>query len=53
MGKIVEATVSLREFFETRGVKMMDTIREEANISEETEAKLKSSIEEWFAGFAA
>jgi F-type H+/Na+-transporting ATPase subunit alpha len=51
--KIVEATASLREFFETRGVKLMDTIREEANISEDTEAKLKSSLEEWLAGFSA
>ena len=51
--KIVEATASLREFFETRGVKLMDTIREEANISEDTEAQLKTSLEEWLAGFSA
>ncbi|NBB80044.1 MAG: F0F1 ATP synthase subunit alpha [Verrucomicrobia bacterium] len=51
--KIVEATASLREFFETRGVKLMDTIRGEANISEDSEAQLKTSLEEWQAGFSA
>lgn len=51
--KIVAATTSLREFLETRGAKIMDTIREEKAISDETEAKLKSSLEEWKAGFSA
>jgi F-type H+-transporting ATPase subunit alpha len=51
--KIVEATASLREFLETRGVKLMDTIREEAAISDSTEAQLKTSLEEWRAGFSA
>jgi F-type H+-transporting ATPase subunit alpha len=53
VANIVEATTSLREFLETRGVKTMDTIREEKAISDETEAKLKSSLEEWKAGFSA
>jgi len=51
--KVVEATVSLREFFETRGAKTMDTIRSEKAISDDSEAALKSSLEEWKAGFTA
>ena len=51
--QIVAATTSLREFFETRGAKLMDTIRAEKAFSEETEAALKSSVEEWKAGFSA
>jgi F-type H+-transporting ATPase subunit alpha len=50
---IVEATISLREFFETRGAKLMGTIRAEKAFSEETEAALKTSVEEWKAGFSA
>ncbi|MFO8027302.1 MAG: F0F1 ATP synthase subunit alpha [Opitutales bacterium] len=50
---IVAATTSLREFFETRGAKLMDKIRVEKEITEAIEAELKSSIEEWKAGFSA
>jgi len=51
--KVVAATTSLREFLESRGSKIMDTIRDEKAISEESEAALKSSLEEWKAGFSA
>ena len=51
--KIVQATSSLREFLETRGAKVMDTIRAEKAISDESEAALKSSLAEWVAGFSA
>lgn len=50
---MVKATSSLREFFETRGVKLMDTIRSEKAISDETETSLKSILDEWQAGFSA
>ncbi len=50
---MVKATSSLREFFETRGVKLMDTIRSEKAISEETETNLKSTLDEWKSGFSA
>ncbi len=51
--KVVEATSSLREYLETRGAKLMDKIRAEKQLTEEIEAELKSSIEEWKAGFSA
>lgn len=51
--KIVEATSSLREFLETRGSKVMDAIRGEKAISDESEAALKSSLEEWKTAFSA
>ena len=51
--KIVEATSSLREFLETRGSKVMDGIRSDKAISDESEAALKSSLEEWKNGFSA
>ena len=50
---IVAATAALREFFESRGAKTMDKIRTEKALSEEIEAELKSSVEEWKAGFTA
>ncbi|WPJ94750.1 F0F1 ATP synthase subunit alpha [Coraliomargarita algicola] len=53
VAKIVTATSSLREFLETRGAKVMDTIRAEKAISDESEAALKKSLEEWQAGFSA
>ena len=53
VAKIVEATSSLREFLETRGSKVMDAIRAEKAISDESEAALKTSLEEWQAGFSA
>ncbi|PDH30901.1 MAG: F0F1 ATP synthase subunit alpha [Puniceicoccaceae bacterium MED-G30] len=51
--QVVAATISLREFLETRGASIMDTIRSEKKLNEEIEAQLKSSIEEWKAGFSA
>ena len=53
VAKIVEATSSLREFLETRGSKVMDAIRGDKAISDESEAALKSSLEEWETGFSA
>ena len=53
VAKIVEATSSLREFLETRGSKVMDGIRSDKAISDESEAALKSSLEEWKTGFSA
>jgi len=53
VAQIVTATSSLREFLETRGAKIMDTIRSEKAISDESEAALKSSLEEWNTGFSA
>jgi F-type H+-transporting ATPase subunit alpha len=53
VAKIVEATSSLRDFLETRGAKVMDTIRTEKAISDATEAALKTSLAEWVAGFSA
>ena len=51
--KIVQATTSLREFFETRGAKLMDTIRTEKQLNDTIEADLESAFEEWQAGFTA
>ena len=51
--QVVAATISLREFLETRGASIMDTIRSEKKLNEEIEAQLKSSIEEWKARFSA
>ena len=53
VANIVAATTSLREFLETRGSKVMDTIRGEKAISDDSEAALKKSLEEWAAGFSA
>ena len=53
VAKIVEATSSLREFLETRGSKVMDAIRGDKSISDESEAALKTSLEEWKTGFSA
>jgi len=53
VAKIVAATSSLREFLETRGAQVMDTIRAEKAISDATEAALKTSLDEWVAGFSA
>jgi len=50
---IVPAASSLREFFETRGAKLMNRIRSEKALSDEIEAELKTSVEEWKAGFSA
>lgn len=51
--KIVQATSGLREYLETRGVKLMDAIRSEKSLTEEIEADLKKSIQEWSDGFSA
>ena len=53
VANIVAATSSLREFLETRGAKVMDTIRAEQAISDATEEALKASLAEWVAGFSA
>ena len=52
VAKIVEATSSLREFLETRGSKVMDAIRGDESISDESEAALRTSLEEWKTGFS-
>lgn len=51
--QVVQATTSLREFFETRGAKLMDTIRTEKQLNDTIEADLKSAFEEWQASFSA
>lgn len=51
VNKIVEATSNLRDFLETRGSKIMNVIRSEKVISDESEASLMSSLEEWVVGF--
>jgi F-type H+-transporting ATPase subunit alpha len=51
--KVVAATTSLREFFETRGAKLMGSIRAEKQLSEAIEADLKSAFEEWQVAFSA
>jgi F-type H+-transporting ATPase subunit alpha len=51
--QVVAATTSLREFFETRGAKLMDTIRTEKQLNDAIEADLKSAFEEWQASFSA
>jgi F-type H+-transporting ATPase subunit alpha len=53
VSKIVEATSNLREFLETRGAQLMDTIRSEKAISSDSEATLKSTLSEWSTGFTA
>jgi F-type H+-transporting ATPase subunit alpha len=51
--QVVAATTSLREFFETRGAKLMGTIRAEKQLNDAIEADLKSAFEEWQATFSA
>ena len=51
--QVVAATISLREFLETRGAATMNTIRAEKALSEDIEAQLKSAVEEWKTGFTA
>ena len=51
--EVVHATTSLREFFETRGSKLMDKVRAEKALSDEIEAELKQLLDEWKAGFSA
>ena len=53
VSKVVEATSNLREFLETRGAQLMDTIRSEKAISSDSEATLKSTLTEWSTGFTA
>jgi F-type H+-transporting ATPase subunit alpha len=53
VSKVVEATSNLREFLETRGAQLMDTIRSEKAISSDSEAALKSTLTEWSTGFTA
>ncbi|NRA26084.1 MAG: F0F1 ATP synthase subunit alpha [Opitutales bacterium] len=51
--KVVEASISLREFFETAETKLMDTIRTEKAISDETDANLRKAVTNWKASFEA
>ncbi|WP_269524100.1 F0F1 ATP synthase subunit alpha [Coraliomargarita parva] len=51
--QVVTATLSLREFLETRGSKTMDKILSQKALTEEIEGELKSLLEEWKAGFSA
>ena len=51
--KGVRAQESVREFLETRGSKVMDKIRSEKAISDETDGELKKLFDEWQAGFTA
>lgn len=53
VSKIVAATTNLREFLETRGAQLMDTIRTEKAISSDSEDKLKSTLTEWSTAFTA
>ena len=53
VSKIVAATSNLREFLETRGAQLMDTIRTEKAISSDSEDKLKSTLTEWSTAFTA
>ena len=51
--QVVAATISLREHLESRGASIMDTIRAEKKLTDEIEAQLKSTIDEWKTGFTA
>ncbi len=51
--QVVSATTALREFFETRGAKVMEKIRIGKALNDEIEAELKSAVEEWKSGFSA
>ncbi len=51
--KVVEATINLREFLETRGSKTMEKIRETKALGEDIEIALKGHLEEWKAGYSA
>ncbi len=49
--KITEAVESLREYFSSRGTKVMEDIHREKSITEEIETDLRSAIEEWKRSF--
>jgi len=51
--QVVEATIALREFFETRGTKTMDKIRSEKALSDEIVSELENLVKEWKAGYSA
>lgn len=51
--QVVKATMSLREFFETRGSATMDKIRTGKQLTEEIEEELSGLLKEWQAVFSA
>ena len=51
--QVVKATMSLREFFETRGSATMDKIRTGKQLTEEIETELSGLLKEWQAVFSA
>ncbi len=50
--KIIEASASLEEFYNTRKEALLTKIRTEAKLSDEIAAELKAAVEEWKRGFA-
>lgn len=49
--KMVEAVQSLREFFETRGTRIMEKIREKKNLDDGIEEELRKVVAEWKAAY--
>ena len=50
--KVTEAKDRLREHLETRGTKVMEQLRAEKVLSDDIEAGLKSTVEEWKSAYA-
>ena len=50
--KVTEAKDRLREHLETRGTKVMEQLRTEKVLSDDIEAGLKSTVEEWKSAYA-
>ena len=48
---VVPATQSLRDYFETAEAKLMETIRTEKKISDESDANLRKAVTTWKASF--
>ena len=53
VGKIVEACISLQDFYTTRREELMVKILEEKQITDEIEDELKLALEDWKRTFAA
>ncbi len=53
VGKIVEACISLQDFYSTRKEDLMVKILEEKQITDEIEDELKLAVEDWKRTFAA
>jgi F-type H+-transporting ATPase subunit alpha len=53
VSKVVDGTLNLREFLETRGMATMDKIRSEKALSEAIEGELVDLLKEWKAGFVS